>query len=965
MCKLLQYSVLLAISINFVKPASAQSVTLLNESKIMEHEDLYNESIYYPKIEKNSGVAGDLLYAIDTEQKSLENILHIAELTTAAELKDFDRFLLSHSDVQPLLARYLNFNSLNGISTDGSGIDDYKPSSGQNKSVSSEFAFIEGYDLIKKKELSGALQAFNQCDDMSSPYYNHARYYAGLIHILQGDYQAAITNLKKIGTTYELQDHLPYYLALSHFASKDYQAVVKWYAPRIKETQLFQLSAIKEYVAISYFKLDQINESIDLLKNTEQEELLISALLQQERYDELIKLAKKNKSSETSVYTKNAYAQALHHVGKYQESTEIYAQLLNTPHADAVRYNIAQNHIATSDYNAALESLSAIQNATIKASAEQAISSLIINSDDVSIDQIDSKLIAKLTTEQKLHLLNKCHSKGQEALLGDDVEGAFRYLSMCNKLDINAPQSIQLGGDIAWSYFTKGDYSIAKSRFKELSQGSNTHKVPVSTRLKTEYALSYIYLQEDSYNQALGHLSKAQEISATTEIDPSLQEDILNRMGDCYFAIEDYSNAQKVYLKAANYANTQGDHSLYRIGAIHKLKSKPYEQIIAYEELVEQYPNSSYADNSRFEIGNRYFELGQYDNAKKYYHGLTSINNESLRSESLLQLGLIYVNAGDYDNAEQYYSRILEHSHEPQYKESAEKALKELYATYKVDADSYAEVVQRSDRLSDTKTIKRQFAIEQFQNGNYDVALDEFKRLKNQNNSSADQELDHYIVQSLIKTDDKESLAQTIEYIKKYSPIDHEDLTMVVSRRILESEDYASYIEYSDLGWFNQQADSAHNRLKSLIALGRYDDATQLITASKTGADQLPEEILLKIISAAVEQNDWAAITEFKTSTALHGVWTGNPKAIYIVALSQFNQDQLQPSITTITDNYSTLISNPSWFAKATILLSDNYYLLGEKTNASAALEAMLDSDMSIPSNLIAQAKERLNEINL
>ena len=94
-------------------------------------------------------------------------------------------------------------------------------------------------------------------------------------------------------------------------------------------------------------------------------------------------------------------------------------------------------------------------------------------------------------------------------------------------------------------------------------------------------------------------------------------------------------------------------------------------------------------------------------------------------------------------------------------------------------------------------------------------------------------------------------------------------------------------------------------------------------------------------------------------------MWTGNPKAIYIVALSQFNQDQLQPSITTITDNYSTLISNPSWFAKATILLSDNYYLLGEKTNASAALEAMLDSDMSIPSNLIAQAKERLNEINL
>jgi len=83
------------------------------------------------------------------------------------------------------------------------------------------------------------------------------------------------------------------------------------------------------------------------------------------------------------------------------------------------------------------------------------------------------------------------------------------------------------------------------------------------------------------------------------------------------------------------------------------------------------------------------------------------------------------------------------------------------------------------------------------------------------------------------------------------------------------------------------------------------------------------------------------------------------------VALSLFNQDELQSSIATITENYSALISDPSWFAKATILLSDNYFLKGEKTNASAALEALLDSDMSIPSNLINQAKERLNEINL
>jgi len=73
-----------------------------------------------------------------------------------------------------------------------------------------------------------------------------------------------------------------------------------------------------------------------------------------------------------------------------------------------MRFNIAQNHIAKADYNAALEVLNVIQNTAIKASAQRAISSLIINSDDVSIENIDQNLIANLTSQQKQHLLNKC-----------------------------------------------------------------------------------------------------------------------------------------------------------------------------------------------------------------------------------------------------------------------------------------------------------------------------------------------------------------------------------------------------------------------------------------------------------------------------------------------------------------------------------------------------------------------------
>jgi hypothetical protein len=145
--------------------------------------------------------------------------------------------------------------------------------------------------------------------------------------------------------------------------------------------------------------------------------------------------------------------------------------------------------------------------------------------------------------------------------------------------------------------------------------------------------------------------------------------------------------------------------------------------------------------------------------------------------------------------------------------------------------------------------------------------------------------------------------------------------------------------------------------------LGQYEKVVKSLQdfdAVKVASSQ-KEEIALKLLQNSLTSKDWSAITDLHKN--LPDIQS--PKWIYSVALAQMNQDQYDISISTITDNYDNLLKDSAWLVKSMLLLSDIYFIKGDKTSAIAALESIINSDLNIPPGIKQQVTDRLNNLNL
>ncbi len=959
MCKCLYNSILLVFFILSQLLLNAQSISQFKDSKLLDEIDLIEESIFYPIEINKPYVETDLIELVSVEQKRLIQTLHVADLTTSEEIKHFDKFLIDQPSVRLLYDRYLNYVRLSGIS-------DHSTESRSHTIERGDLSFEIGYELFREKDLKGALDAFDRCNDIDSPYYDYAQYYSGLIRILNRDFERAYSNLGKIGSSYQLQDHLPYYLALCHFAMERYEEVIKWYEPRLREPELYNKSKLKELVALSHYKMNHFEKSIDLLDSSSQPDLLISALLKSNNYQEILQYFGNQNFSKFSVYTQSVIAEALHHDKQYEQSIDRYASIISNDNRAQVNYNIAQNYISLNDYEKAISHLSRVKSDALAYKASNLIVSLIIDNDQLSADMLDYNLISQLSALQKELLLNKVLHEGQLALSNRNVNLSERYLSLIAKISLSSIQEKSLLADIGWFYFTDGDYVNGKKTLVEVTNSRNFNALQDNDKLRTHYAIGYMSLNKEDMKRALGSFSAAQLLSETEGVASTLKEDILNRIGDCYYALEEYNRSQKVFQKAYNHRVNQGDHALFRLGSIRKLKSNSYEQIMIYEELIESYPNSKYSNYCNLEIGNRYFELGQYDNAKHFYQSIEYADDLAISNMAQLQLGLIYVNVGDYDTSEKYYQQVLRNDYAPEYVSSAQKSLKELYVSYKIDADSYAHLCMSNDKGKSEESLKLEFTIEQYNNENYAVALKELASLKSLVVTTADREkVNYYTVLSLMATNHEDFIKEAILFCDNYNHKIYSDVTDHLSQLLIIQGEYDSYISLYEKGWFNTRADRDINLFQSLVKVNQLNVALSLLEQKPTLINAISNDVLASVISDFAKKKKWNSIATLHNVSAESKIWITVPKIIYIYALSVFNLDEINKSKEHITQNYDRLIVEASWFAKTTILLSDCYYLEGQKTMAIAVLEAMIGSNMTLPPTLLNLAKAQLSELNL
>ncbi len=126
--------------------------------------------------------------------------------------------------------------------------------------------------------------------------------------------------------------------------------------------------------------------------------------------------------------------------------------------------------------------------------------------------------------------------------------------------------------------------------------------------------------------------------------------DYLNKLGVLYDEKENYSEAEKWYIKAMNNGNYLAISNL----AYLYFEKEEYEKAIKYYKEYEKIANKT---DNYFWIAASYAEMGDYKNAKEWY--LKSVKFEKDGS-SENRLGLIFDDEGNQKEAIKWYSASIQ-----------------------------------------------------------------------------------------------------------------------------------------------------------------------------------------------------------------------------------------------------------------------------------------------------------------
>ncbi|MBC8342780.1 MAG: tetratricopeptide repeat protein, partial [Bacteroidetes bacterium] len=155
---------------------------------------------------------------------------------------------------------------------------------------------------------------------------------------------------------------------------------------------------------------------------------------------------------------------------------------------------------------------------------------------------------------------------------------------------------------IAEDYFGKDSFELALNGSAESYYGFldiiDEFKITPSGNLARYYA-GICYLKLGDYEEALFHLKKFKTNSLM------LKPIALGAIGDCYSELEEYDNALKYYMKAANASENTFTTPIFlmKAGAVLEHQDNYKKAIKVYERIKEDFKDSQEANNADKYIG--------------------------------------------------------------------------------------------------------------------------------------------------------------------------------------------------------------------------------------------------------------------------------------------------------------------------------------------------------------------------
>lgn len=872
----------------------------------------------------------------------------------------------------------------------------------------SELNFRLGYANFVRKRFGDAKRYFQFARaNPQSEFYYPTNYYLGMIQFFEGNYDAAVGQFRIAEADRQYKPYIPYYLTQIFFAQRRYDELINYAAPLLAAPdRLRNEKEISQLLGQAYFEKGDYARARPLLEEYARGN---SRLAEEQLYQlgfTQYKLGDYDAAGRTfqELATQNSVVgqSASYYLGDVRlrqndgrAARTAFGTASRLTFDPAIQEEALFNYAKLSyelDFTA--DALTAIEqippSSRYYLQSQELLGAIFSSSRDY--ERALTLLEAMPNRSPKLQEAYQRAAFGRATELlgqGNDAQAkALLRKSLERPVDGKLrAQALYWLADVANREEDYAESIKLTNQFLTLARGMQG--LPPQASVYTgNYLQGYNYLKQDNYPAALDYFTAAVEgiernlpYIQDRDVRERVLGDAVLRAGDAHFSRNQYDQAARFYDDAIQRQTTGFVYALYQKAVIEGLRGRNAEEILSLERLIQQYPNSEYADDALFQLALTYQQLNRPQEALAPLRTIVRDYkvNSPLVNQSLLQLGLISYNLGNREASVNYYKQVFSNNPSAGESERAKEALREIYVDDMGRADLFFDFFNTlPGQEIDTdgrEAIVYQAAKSQYENGNYDraiSALTDYLRQYPQSPNALEAVFfrgDSYAVtkryaQALPDYEAVVGAGPSYYYLpalKKAANIAYNSLqdfqkTFRLNQQLEQAADSEETRVDAQIG-----ALRAAYRLNDVRATEEYAAKVAANPAAPVSAKTTANFYLGKI---AYDRNDYRrAKTAFEQVIAnSDNVQTAEARYLYAnIFYLERNLDRAQELA--LRSN-SESRDYPDWVARSVILLSDIFRDKQDLYNARAALEALIANYQGGNQEIVAEAERKLTLVN-
>jgi len=506
-----------------------------------------------------------------------------------------------------------------------------------------------------------------------------------------------------------------------------------------------------------------------------------------------------------------------------------------------------------------------------------------------------------------------------------------------------------------------------------------------SSVFTANYMQGYNHLKQKKYTNALSYFQDAvagikrnSQFIRNKRVKNDLLGDATLRAGDCLFKKNQYPQAVNYYDEAIDRGYAGYEYAIFQKAIIEGLRGRTTEKILALENLIQNHPNSDYADDALYQMGITYQNIGQLGQAvNPLQHLVGTYPNSKLVVPSLLSLGLISFNQGAQTQAIEYYKKVFSNNPTSEQADAALAALQEIYVDVLGDPDSYAAFLETVPGYelgnAEKDDLNFQAAESAFEVGNYDRSIKGYTDYIRKYPNGRNLLVAHFHRGESYAA--QQNYAQAIldyEWVlqRGQSPYYIRALEKAAIIAYHNEKDYQkAFSYYSQL---EQLATSAEQRFDAQLGAmssayyignqGAVADLAQKVAnnpAANKGQIAIANFYLGK---QAFDRKDYDVAMSYFNHTIANSDNEQTAEARYRVAYINYVRRDFETAKAQCINANKESSGYPFWAAKSILLLADIFVEEESYFNAKAALEALLENYQG-DQELIDEAKIKLDQV--